>query len=49
MRFLIRIVVIAVVIALALRIIRAALRKGSGVEVIPPQRGKRVPQKRNTV
>ena len=39
MRFLIRVVVIAVLISLVMRVIRAALRKGSGgVEVIPPER-----------
>jgi hypothetical protein len=39
MRFLIRIIVIAVLIALVLRVIRAALEKLSGnVEVIPPER-----------
>jgi hypothetical protein len=39
MRFLIRVVVIAVLISLVMRIIRAALQKRSGgVEVIPPAR-----------
>jgi hypothetical protein len=39
MRFLIRVVVIAVLISLVMRVIRAALRKGrSEVEVIPPER-----------